>query len=219
MAYSVTDLDLLKLAEFSLLENGNADADGTTFLTSIWTPAKLVAWANDRQRRFLKETSLITSRATVNAFAAQARYALPTDCVSCLRVTWRDASANKIALSRTDAWQLDQAMTDWETDSSTPLVWSESITPTLEFDIAKAPDDIGQLGLLYVALSAALTGAGVVLSVPDEFSPYIYFGILADALASDGEGCDPARAAYCESRYDEGIELARVMLRGLGVAT
>ena len=218
MAYTVTDTDLLKSCEYHLLENGNANADGTTFLTSIWTPTKLVAWANDRQMRFLKETSLIVSRATVASFASQNRYALPTDCISNLRVAFENTSGTIISLTRSDTWQLDSALNDWETTAGTPVAWQESETPTLEFDVAPAPEDAGELTLLYVALSTLLTGAGVVLSIPDEWAPYITWGILADALASDGEGCDPPRAAYAESRFNEGIELARVTLRGIGVA-
>ena len=98
-------------------------------------------------------------------------------------------------------------------------MWQECTTPALKFDIAPSPDDVGQLGMLYNLLEAIVLTANVNVNttVPDEFEPYLKWGVLADMLASDGQGCDPGRAAYCEQRWQEGIELARLMLRGMGI--
>lgn len=216
MAYTVTDLDILKACEYALLENGDANADGTAFLTSTWTPAKLTAWMNDRQNRFLKETAAIITRTTQGATALQNRYSAPTSSVILTRLSWTNADSDTVALTQADAWQLDNGNHQWQTDAGTPIAWGQSINPTLTYDIAPAPADVGTIGILYVALGTTLTGAGVVLSVPDEWAPFVKWGVLADALAADGQGCDPERAAYCEQRFSEGVELARVMMRGVG---
>jgi hypothetical protein len=216
MAYSVTDTDLIKDITYHLLENGNANATGTTLITSIWSITKIVNALNQRQDQFLKETNLILTRANIAAVPQQPRYAAPTDCVSILRVTWENTDGDIKALIRTDAWQLDQGLTDWGTDYATPVAWQESTSAALTFDIAKAPDDAGAMTMLYTALGTTLTGLGVTMSIPDEWSPYIKWGALADLLASDGAGCDPTRAAYCESRFQEGVELGKTILRSLG---
>ena len=56
----------------------------------------------------------------------------------------------------------------------------------------------------------ATAGAGVLLGVPDDFSPYIKWGALADLLGQDGQARDVARSAYCESRWQEGLQIAKV---------
>lgn len=53
-----------------------------------------------------------------------------------------------------------------------------------------------------------------ILSVPDDWSPYILWGTLAELLSSDGPSFDPVRAQYCKQRYNEGVELANLVLMG-----
>lgn len=52
------------------------------------------------------------------------------------------------------------------------------------------------------------------LTSPNDFTPAIKYGVLADMLTKVGRGQDLIRAAYCESRYQEGVEAAKIMLAG-----
>jgi hypothetical protein len=52
------------------------------------------------------------------------------------------------------------------------------------------------------------------LTTPNDFTPAIKYGVLADMLSKVGRGQDLTRAAYCESRYQEGVEAAKIMLSG-----
>jgi hypothetical protein len=48
-----------------------------------------------------------------------------------------------------------------------------------------------------------------LLGIPDDFVWIVKFGALADLLNGDGLALDPQRAAYCESRWEQGLDLAR----------
>lgn len=117
-------------------------------------------------------------------------------------------------LTQVDTWELDHGEPDWPSDQGTPISWWETTLDQQTVSIAPTPDQVGQLNLLYVQLAAVLDGTGVALTVPDDWSPYILWGTLAELLSSDGPAYDPVRANYCKQRYDEGVELARLVLGG-----
>lgn len=118
-------------------------------------------------------------------------------------------------LTEVDTWELDNGMRNWPTDRDVPIAWWETTLPQQQIGLAKTPSNNGTIGLLYVALAQALTGAGVAFAVPDDWTPYIMYGTLAELLSSDGPAFDPVRAGYCNQRYQEGIELARIVLGGM----
>jgi hypothetical protein len=117
-------------------------------------------------------------------------------------------------LTQVDTWELDNGLENWGTDTGTPYAWHETTLPQQQIAVAPTPDDVGQIGLLYVALAKTLDGTGIALTVPDDWAPYIVWGVLSELLNSDGDSYDPVRAAYCERRFNEGIELARLVLGG-----
>lgn len=210
----MTDLDLLKLATYMLLENGDADATGTTLITTQFSIAQMLEALNQRQRRFLKDTGLLQTQASIGGVANQSRYTLAQTAIDVRRAAWKPFGGSPKSMERVDAWELDNMLTGWPTDSApAPEFWHDSTLPTLTIEVAKSPSDVGSIELLLTSLPATLGGAGTALDVPDEFAHAILFGALADLLSKDGEGSDPERAAYCEQRYEMGVELARVMLR------
>lgn len=118
------------------------------------------------------------------------------------------------ALNQVDTWELDHGIRTWTTDQDVPLAWHEDTNPQQTFSVALTPANNGTIELLYVALADTLTGAGVNFVVPDDWVPYILWGTLAELLGSDGPAFDPVRAQYCTQRYEEGVELARLVLGG-----
>ena len=212
-SWSVTDAQQLQSAEYRLLENGNADADGV-FQTTMFTVSQFLDALGQRQQRFLKETGAIVTRVTEATTPQVPRYALPSDLVVVRRVTWQNVSGSIYALYPADTYSLDTGMPDWMFDFSDPVVYSLSALPTLEMEIRQAPNDAGTLALNYVALAPTLDGSGIKLAVPDEFAPTLLYGALADLLASDGEGKDLMRASYCERRYALGVEMAKMLMEG-----
>lgn len=122
-------------------------------------------------------------------------------------------------LTRVDGFELDNGLDNWATDFATPTMFFERFPDTLNIDIVKAPNDVGQIGLLYVYLSQLLDGSGVTLIIPDEWAVYVKWGALADLLGADGQANDPQRAAYASMRYDQGVELAKIVMGGMTSAT
>ena len=215
MAYTVTDLDLLKLMEYYLLENGDADADGTGLLTTLWTISELTDALNNSQRRFMKDTGIVLTISTLGGTPMQGRYTASDELIAIRRVTWQDVGGDIVALTRSSGWEADTATPDWTTDFALPLTWMNDHHPTRVFEIVPAPNDIGQLGLMTINRPTTLAGTGTLLEVPEEFASYIAWDALAELLASEGEANDPQRASYCRQRYQEGVELARILQGGI----
>lgn len=214
-SWNVTDRQQVSDATYRLLENGDADATGTSFVTTMFTVSQFLDALAQRQQRFLKETGAIVTRVTEVTTAQVPRYALPSDLVAVRRVTWQKVDDSIYALYPADTYQMDTGMPDWQYDFSDPVVYSLSALPTLEMEIRQAPNDVGTLALNYVALAPALDGSGIKLAVPDELAPTLLYGALADLLSSDGEGKDLLRAAYCERRYQLGLDMAKLLMEGL----
>lgn len=219
---SVLDTDIIKGCQYAVLENGAADANGTTMLTSMFSLQEIIDSINRVQQQFLSYTGLILTRTALTP-DSKSRYDLTPvtlngpDSIRPRRVTWTEPGATGDTvrvLTQADTWELDQGLAEWGTDTGTPQVWWETTLPQQQVGIAPAPANVGQLGLLYVALAQTLTGAGIALTVPDDWAPYILWGTLAELLSSDGPSYDPLRAQYCSRRLDEGIELAKLILGG-----
>lgn len=119
------------------------------------------------------------------------------------------------ALTRTDAYQLDHGLPDWQQNFADPNAYNDgSNLPTLTLEIAKAPFREGSMSLLYVAQPVTLDGSGVKLTVPDEAEGALLWGALADLLGQDGEGHDMERAVFCSQMCDMITELINTLLEG-----
>lgn len=214
--WNVTDLDLLKLLQYATLENGNADATGTP-TTSMFTQQEWLAALNQRHQQLLRDTACVLIRASESTTPGTPRYALPPDWIHTRRLSWQAQAAGSkaYALVRSDAYQLDHGMSDWQSNTADPVAYNDgSDLPTLTVELGKAPVQSGTMLLSYVAQPATLTGAGVKLTVPDEYAGALYWGALADLLSSDGESFDPERAEYCDSMYELHVEMINALLSG-----
>jgi hypothetical protein len=212
---SVTDTYVANDIVYRTLENGDANASFPTLLTSMFTSTEIVDSMNRVQQKFMLETGMILTRAAAIPGAVGVKaYALPTDNILVRRATWTTGAGDIKALTNTDTWELDNAMNGWPSDIGEPLAWWDTTLPQQEIGIAPAPDAVGSIGILYIALATTLTGLGINLTVPDDWSPYITWGTLGELLESDGQAFDPLRAKYCWQRFAEGVELARLVLGG-----
>jgi hypothetical protein len=235
---AVTDTYVANDLIYRLLENGNADAAYPSLLSDMFTTTEIIDSMNRVQQNFLLDTGMILTRTTLTPVVGQRTYALPADSIRPRRVTWtEDEQTGSLGfgmggfgsdgfggdivtapvtrtLTQVDTWELDTGASDWPSDRDVPIAWYENNLPQQTIGIAKAPLNDGTIGLLYVQLAATLTGAGVAFTIPDDWTPYILYGTLAELIGSDGPSFDPVRASYCTTRYQEGVELARLVLGG-----
>jgi len=212
--FNVTDKEILSLVQLMLLE---PDKQGVTWQSGLWTQAEVVSYINDRTRRFLKETGLTQEIQFIDTTPTHNTYDVPSDTIDIRRMAWRAGPKGSVydELARVDSWELDNMVDNWTTgEDNAPSVYTDSFLPTLQVLVAPIPTDVGSIEITTVALGPFVDGTGLKVSVPDEYVPSIVWGVLADCLMKQGEGNDPERAVYCESRYQEGIELGKILLKG-----
>ena len=85
----------------------------------------------------------------------------------------------------------------------------------LVLQTAPATSSAGVLEVLYVSIGNLLSNTGIVLDVPNELAPAIKWGVVADMLGKVGRGHDAPRAQLAESRYQLGVQAARLLVGGL----
>lgn len=207
---AVTDLDQLQEIQAVLQEDA-------TFSNGLWTLTEVVAYCNQRQNRWLVETKAVAATATLGWLAGTPEMALPTDWIATLRALWHDLATNLwTPLPRSDYFELDHLTgPEGAVTPQFPQAYRDAdVTNTLTLGVNPPPQSAGEIELLYIALGDALDGLGTLFTIPDDWVPYVKYGVLADMLSKEGRGRDLLRARYCEQRYQEGIVLAQALLQG-----
>ena len=211
----VTDQYVLNDTIYKLLENGKTNAAFPSLLTAMFTATQLLDTLNRVQNDFLLATGLIVTQDSLNPSVGSNIAALPATTIRPRRLTWTDASDDITrVLTEVDTWELDNDNAGWQQSWAIPIAWYENQLQQQQIAIAPPPVNNGTLGLLLIELATVLTGSGAFFTIPDDWTPYIMYGALAELLGADGPAYDPARADYCQRRYSEGIELARLILGG-----
>jgi hypothetical protein len=213
--YSVTDTEMVKVMEYGVLEPPTP---------TVWTGSAQFTLQNftdalqRRRNQFLRETGVVLTRAIATASPpSTGRFALQKNVLGLRRVAWtmNDADYTVIPLLRDDEWAFNHYRRTWPTSPEDPknrwpTGYSTGVTPPLTLQVAPAPVTDGWFDLLEVTLGAPLNPAtGVLLGVPDDWTWVVKWGALADLLSQEGITYDPLRAAYCESRWQQGIALAQ----------
>jgi hypothetical protein len=190
---------------------------GATWPCDLWTREEVVAYVNQRQNRFLKETHLLVAVVGIAVGVGATRVALPANWVRTVRLVWRGGDGAVKEVPRADTFETDYGIPAW---NAAPLAWPQAFmefeTPTLEMQIT--PTTVaGELELDYVALAAPFGPTpGALLTLPDDFSYVVKYGALAEMFGKDGRALDPARAGYCDMRYSLAIDTARLLMNGWG---
>jgi len=208
--YAESSASLLSEIQRHMLE-GTIDG-GVTW--SIWTQAQVVGYLNERLQRFLLETGTIRTRGTIAGAVGTDVYDLPSDLIELRRVTWNDATNGTAVLGSIDKFQADNATPGWENSPAVPYAYIEDDVDPLSLTPVPPPSLTGTFTVEYVANPTLITtsDASVQLAIPGIFAPFVKYGIMADMLSVEGEANDPRRAAYCEQRFIEGIQLAQLMM-------
>lgn len=210
-AYTVTNWDLVAELQYALLEP--AAPGGTWTGTDQFTLAQLTSAIQRRRDQFLRETGAVVTRSVTNyaSPAATGRLALDESMLIVRRAAWRVSSTQRlIPLARTDEWAANAYAPTWPAGTGRPRAYSTTVTPPLELQIIDPPQAAGDLDLLTINKGATIDSATeAVLGIPDDWCWVVKFGALADLLQGDGLALDPARAAYCEMRWQQGVAQAR----------
>jgi hypothetical protein len=178
---------------------------------SLWTADEVRGYLLQRLARFMVDTGLIRERRDVTGVTDR-NVTLPSDSLEVLRTVWNEAGTRNV-LIRADKWTLDNGAVGWETTTGTPVYYSEDTSSALGAEVAPTPSVPGTLELVIIA-APTLEKRCSSINLPAIFTPYIKYGVMADMLSKQGEANDPQRATYCESRFSEGVELAKLFFAG-----
>lgn len=208
----VTDQDVLSDIQSLLAEPVDG---GATFPSGMWEPSEMRSYLNEVQQDVIRSTGCVLTRVPLACAPHVNRHALPQDWIATQRLTWVRASDSRVyVLERSDIWELDAALPNWRNLSGTPAYFTDGDVPSATVQIAPAASVPGTLKLLYLALPAVTTGAGVPLTIPDDMAVGLVWGTLAHALTKEGRAKDPARAAFAQQRFEMIDEAVNLLLRG-----
>lgn len=208
------DQTMLTQLQYDLVEP-QVDA-GVSWDSGLWSREEVLGALNFRQSLLLKSSLLVVSIANpqLTVTAGNTTVDLPADWIRTVDAVWIGADGTTRELLRCSTFEMDHVTPSWAIISADPLSYVEYETPTLEMTIGPTPRQDGVIDLLYIARGPALTGDGMVTSIPDELSDAVVYGALTDLLSKDGRGQDLLRAQYCQQRYELAVDLARLILEG-----
>lgn len=115
------------------------------------------------------------------------------------------------ALQRSDATPYDQVSNTWTVTNGIPQAYSIVTQPTLTIDLMPPPSVNGSMQCIYTDIGESLSNAGLSPVLPADLHLYLKWGTMARMLNADGPAKDLERAEYCKARFEEGIEIARMM--------
>ena len=207
--YTVTGQDLFQQIEALLLEPVTA---GTWSGSEQFTADDIATAIQNSRDQFLLETGLVLNHVDgVTGNILTGRFDMDDTVIDLRRAAYFDANGNFTLLWRSDEYELNAYMQNWSVDPGPPSVYSIVATPPVRVQIAPLPNIPGTLDLITVNAGATVDPTlAVPLGIPDDFAWVVKFGALSDLLSKDGPPADPFRAQYCDKRWEEGIQLARV---------
>jgi len=216
LAQTSTDAQLLSQIEYHLIEpQSGIPANPAWQGTAMFDQDAYTDALTRRRDRFLLESqSVIGHFSATGVVAGSSRVVLPSSIIDLRRVAFFDANGDYTNLWRDDEFAANAFDASWGTTVGlpTPTTYSVISTPPYTLALIPPPGDVGSLDLLAIAQGPPLNpAAGVVLGTPDNYAWAIKYGAMADLLSQDGPGRDLQRAAYCEARYQEGVQLCRMM--------
>lgn len=214
----ITQQKVMDDMQYHLLETPNS---GASLDSDMWTVGEWVDYLNSRLALFVAETKLVLSRTTFSSVIDQTQYDLgtsvSTDLLEVHRLAWLDSSGVSHALREGSVYDYDLSLPTWTTAgaSQEPEVYVRLGRPQLKVEILPAPSAAGTFDVLYTKRPAQLpqTPDTTVVGIPNDFVPFVKWGALSDLLSKEGQANDPLRAQYAEARFQEGILLARDLLR------
>jgi hypothetical protein len=96
----------------------------------------------------------------------------------------------------------------YQQNSGDPQTFSLSSEPPLSWQVDIPPSQDGVYEAVVLQSGAPFNPpAATLLGIPNDFSYVLENGALADLLGKESESTDRERAAYCQKRYQDGLQL------------
>ena len=209
----MTTADLQPEIQFALLETS-----AVGYSSGLYTEAEVAARLNYRLYDFAKQTGCLVS--TSNHFtttAGQRDYTLYSDTMDLLHVAYTNDSGQLVAIPRGDPQETDLFLNDIVTSADIPTIYTIELGDVNTISLIPPPDASSRaVHIIFTRRPTALpSSAGSdVIDLPNDFIPFVKYGVLADLFNKAGETHDPARAAICEGLYQLGVQVVKSWVVG-----
>ena len=209
----IDDRTILSEIQRTTLEN--AGDGGATWPSLMWTLDEVLGYLNQRQNRFLAETLIGWTVLEAPVMPGQAEQPRPADWIAAIQLAYKGNGLPYYLLNRSSLRELDLSRPFWPgtTTGEAPAAVYEVEGDTLTDYLAPIPtDSAGRLERYYVAMGAQLQQTPAIgFSVPDEFVPTIKYGALAEMFSKVGPTANSVLAGMAEERWQEGVEIGKLM--------
>lgn len=207
---TITDQELIEQIQIHLQEPISANSWPGTPQFSY---DEVVSAIQKRRDQFFLETGLVQAVTEVPApMPSSGEFPLDDLIIDIRRAMWKDFNGNYSILWRADEFSFLGANPGWYNTAGIPSDFSTVLQQPLSIQLSPPPADQGFVNILSTNSGLNLEPESVpsILGVPDDFVWVVKFGVLADLVGKAGPGNDSYRADYFESRWHDGIELARI---------
>ena len=212
--FGPSTLQMLYMVQYHLLEAvSNA---GTWAGTEMFSYAQITAAIQRRADQFAVDTGYPMVQQTIPAPAPPIGKMPLTPLagfVDLRRAAWIDTTSKiSTPMSPGDEFGFNAFSVGWQQQPGTPSEYSIAVTPPLSLQLKPPPLATGSVDAIYTATTqlSALPADSPISLLPSDFGWAIKWGALADLLNIESEAKDAARAAYCEQRYQQGVEACRM---------
>ena len=179
----------------------------------VWTGTtqfNITQLANSLQYR-RDELLLMSGANTVNLLQPSPLLAttttLPDSTLDLERVRWIPLDStfeSAYALGREDVTTRDAFGVLLPIEPGPPDSWMITANSPLQFDCSCPPNQPGTWDMLVPFSGAPFAPPlSTLVGIPDDWTPALVYGVLADVLANSPEGRDEFRAKYCIQRYEQ----------------
>jgi hypothetical protein len=127
------------------------------------------------------------------------------------RLAWIDATTGYITVMLPgDEFEFNAYSPGWQQQPGTPLEYSVLDSPSLMMQVSPPPLATGSIDVFYTNTKPIFPlPADDSISVPADYAWAVKYGAMADLLNMESEAKDAQRAAYCEQRYQMGVQTCR----------
>jgi len=212
--YTITDSALASEILYHLLEPQLSGSPLAYVGTDMFTMDDISKAMQRRRDQFLEETGMVLTVSTIGVGTPPTTVIPLTDnTIDVRRACLIDVpSGVKTVLWRTNEFGAQGFKPGWGTSPADPTTgYSVAVEPPVSLSLIPPQANPAQLELITLNAGAALNpSTGVLLGIPDNFAWVVKFGAMADLLSKAGQAQDLPRANYCQQRWREGIQIARI---------
>lgn len=128
------------------------------------------------------------------------------------------AAYDNTYLHRTSSFFLDNSDNIWAGSEGFPQTWKQDEVNPTQVQISPIPDATeGNRTLTFIGSQIPVQVTGWALTdqiplLPDTFLPALKYGVLARIFASDSEQKDLFKAAWCQARVAEFVNMATAIM-------